>query len=301
MKPDKQASTGAPGNAAVISAMSLAVVALAFSSILITDLARSNVPPLAIAFYRMALATVLLAPVAVVLKRREMVGIVRRDLALLVIGGLCLALHFAAWITSLNYIPIATSVVLVNSHPVFVVIAAYLFLKEKPTRRTLAGTAVGLLGMLIIGSDGLKDVKLALVGDGLALVGALAVVGYFMVGRRLRARISLLAYVTPLYAVCSIALLIWSLATGTRLHPYGASEWLFFLALAIVPTIVGHTLFNWAIKHVRASAISVAFLGEPVVASGLAFLFFGQQPPVATLIGGVMVLAGVYLTTSASE
>lgn len=300
MEVKKPAITAGPGNAWVISAMSFALIALAFSSIIVTNLERSSVPPLAIAFYRMALATALLAPAAVALKWREMRGLVQKDLMLLVVGGLCLAVHFGAWITSLKYIPIATSVVLVNSHPVFVVIASYVFLKEKPSGRTLIGMAVTLGGMLIICQDGLKDVRLALAGDGLAILGALAVVGYLIVGRRMRARISLLGYVTPLYAVCAMALLAWSIADKTPLLGYGAREWLLFLALAIVPTIFGHTIFNWAIKHVRPSAISVAFLGEPVIASGLAFLFFAQRPPAATLIGGTLVLVGIYFTTSSS-
>jgi len=213
-------------------------------------------------------------------------------------GGFCLAVHFGSWITSLKYIPIATSVVLVNSHPLFVVLASYLFLGEKPGKRSLMGTAIGLAGMAIISNDGLRKAELALVGDGLALLGALAVVGYFIIGRVSSARISLLGYVTPLYAVCSLFLLLWTVATRSPLYPYSAGVWAYFLALAVVPTILGHTVFNWAVKHVKPTTISVAFLGEPVVASILAFLFFDQKPPLATFIGGALVLAGIYLTTS---
>jgi len=135
-------------------------------------------------------------------------------------------------------------------------------------------------------------------GAGLALLGALAVVGYFIAGRKARARINLLSYVTPLYAACSVILLIWVLIAGDRLAPYSGTVWTYLAALAIVPTIVGHTLFNWALKHVRPTSISLAFLGEPVVASLLALIFFAQRPPLATIIGGVLVLAGVYLTAS---
>jgi drug/metabolite transporter (DMT)-like permease len=235
------------------------------------------------------------------LKRREIAALARKDLGLLLLGGFFLAVHFGAWITSLKYIPISTSVVLVNSHPLFVVIASYLFLGEKPHRRSLAGTAVGLAGMIVIAHDALGDVQLALKGDGLALLGALAVVGYFIVGRKARTRISLLGYVTPLYAVCAVLLLLWVLAAREPLYPYSATQWAYFAALAVVPTILGHTVFNWAIKHVRPSAISLAFLGEPVAASVLAFVFFGQSPPLATFIGGAMVLAGVYLSMSSPQ
>lgn len=281
-----------------MGAMGLAVLGLSFSSIFITELERADISPLAIAFYRMAIASVLLLPSTLAFKRKELASLARADIGLLMLGGLCLAIHFGAWISSLKYIPIATSVVLVNSHPLFVVIASYFFLGEQPTRRSLIGTGVGLAGMIVIGHDALSDIQLAVKGDGLALLGALAVVGYFIVGRKARARVSLLGYVTPLYAVCSLLLLLCALIAGNRLGPYRASVWTYLLALAVVPTIFGHTVFNWAIKHVRPTAISLAFLGEPVAASALAFFFFGQTPPLATFIGGALVLAGVYLATS---
>jgi len=286
------------GTARVMGAMAFAVVGLSFSSVFITELERTEISPLAIAFYRMAIATLLLLPPALALKRKELASLARVDLWLLLLGGLCLGVHFGAWITSLKYIPIATSVVLVNSHPLFVVFASYLFLGERPTRRSLIGTVIGLVGMLIIGQAALSEVQLALKGDALALLGALAAVGYFVVGRKARARVSLLAYVTPLYAVCSLLLLTCVLISGDRLGPFEASAWAYLLALAVVPTIIGHTVFNWAIKHVRPTAISLAFLGEPVIASVLALIFFGQRPPLSTFIGGALVLAGVYLATS---
>ena len=275
--------------AAVFAAMFFAVFALASSSIFIAKLAQ--VPALVIAFYRMAIASVLLMPAAIALKRRELMAFTRRDLALLMLGGACLAIHFGAWITSLKYIPIATSVVLVNSHPLFVVIASAIFLGERPGARSLAGTLLGLLGMLVISRDALastqpNDASQALMGDALAVIGALAVVGYFIVGRKARAHMSLLGYATPLYGVCSIFLLSMVFVTRSPL-------------LAVVPTILGHTVFNWALRHVRPSAISVAFLGEPVVAGLLAFIIFAQRPPLATFIGGALILAGIYLTTSA--
>lgn len=282
----------------VVAGMAFAVLALAFSAIFITKLEQAKVPTLVIAFYRIAIAAVLLLPPALVFRWREIASLARNDIGLLGVGGLCLAIHFGAWITSLKYVPIATSVVLVNSHPLFVVIASYLFLGERPARRSLIGTAIGLAGMVVMSHSAQRDFQPALKGVGLALVGALAVVGYFIVGRKARARISLLGYVTPLYAVCSLFLLIFVLMAGNPLAPYSAGVWAYLTALAIVPTIIGHTVFNWALKHVRPTAISLAFLGEPLVASVLALIFFAQRPPLATFIGGALVLAGVYLATS---
>jgi drug/metabolite transporter (DMT)-like permease len=281
-----------------MASMAFAVIALAFSAVFITKLQQADVPALVIAFYRMGIATVLLLPPALVFRRREIVSLARNDLGLITLGGLCLAVHFGAWITSLKYVPIATSVVLVNSHPLFVVIASYLFLGERPARRTLLGTAIGLAGMVVMSHEAIGDLQLGLKGVGLALTGALAVVGYFIVGRKARARISLLGYVAPLYAMCSVFLLIWVMGAGDSLSGYSASTWGYMAALAVVPTIVGHSIFNWAIRHVRPTVVSLAFLGEPVVASVLALIFFSQRPPIETFIGGALVLLGIYLTTS---
>ncbi len=282
--------------------MGFAVLALAFSSIFITKLEQLQVAPIPIAFYRMAIATAILFPAAITMKAGEIRSLGGRQIAMLVAGGFCLAVHFGAWITSLKYIPISTSVVLVNSHPLFVVIASYAFLGERPSRLSIIGTFIGMIGMVIISREAISDVNLgaggdSLLGNALAVLGALAVVGYFIVGRKARARLSLLGYVTPLYAVCAALLLVWALATEAPLFPYPAVVWAYFSALAIVPTILGHTVFNWAIKHVRPSAISLAFLGEPVVASVLAYIFFNQTPPASTFVGGAFVLAGVYLAT----
>jgi len=278
--------------------MTFALCALAFASILITELERSEVPPLVIAFYRMAIATALMLPAALIFKRKEIGSLSRRDVGLLALGGFCLAVHFGAWITSLKYIPIATSIVLVNSHPLFVVIASYFVLGERPSRRGWIGTGIGLAGMAVMSHDALGNVQLAVKGDSLALLGALSVVGYFIIGRKARARISVLGYVTPLYAFCSALLLIWILMAGSPLAGYSARVWYYLAALAIVPTIIGHSLFNWALKHVRPTVISLAFLGEPVIASVLALIFFAQRPPLATFLGGILVLIGIYLTTS---
>ena len=287
-----------PGTGPVMAGMAFAVLALAFSAIFITKLEQAKVPALVIAFYRMAIATVLLLPPALVFRWREIASLARNDFGLLALGGLCLAVHFGAWITSLKYVPIATSVVLVNSHPLFVVVASYFFLGERPGRRSLIGTTIGLAGMVVMSYDALGHLQPAVKGVGLALVGALAVVGYFIVGRKARVRISLLGYVTPLYALCCLFLLIWVVAAGDPLLPYTASTWGYLAALAIVPTVIGHTVFNWAIKHVRPTVVSLAFLGEPVLASVLALIFFAQRAPLETFVGGGLVLFGIYLTTS---
>ena len=282
----------------VYAAMALGVVAVSSSSILITSLERRGVEPLVIAFYRMLLATFLLALPAFKYNREEIKRLGRRDLVLLVISGLFLAIHFGSWISSLRYIPISSSVLLVASHPLFVVIASALFLGEFPTRRIIAGTILGLAGTGLIFGEGFAGLNKALWGDVLALIGALSTVVYLLIGRKVRAHLSLLAYVVPAYAACCLLLLAWAVALGNRLTGYTGLDWACFLGLALLPTILGHTVLNWAIKHVAASAISTALLGEPIVASVLACLFFAQLPSMYTIAGGSLVLVGIYLVMS---
>jgi drug/metabolite transporter (DMT)-like permease len=286
------------GQGVVYAAMVLGVVAVSFSSILITKLERAGVAPLVISFYRMLLATLLLAPPSLKFKRQEIGRLSRTDILLLAVSGVFLAIHFGSWISSLKYIPISSSVILVASHPLFVVIASALFLGEYPTKRIVAGTLLGLAGTGVIFGEGFSGLNRMLWGDVLALVGSLSTVVYLLIGRKVRARLSLLAYVVPAYGTCSLLLFIWTVALGDRLAGYTRVQWAYFLALAVVPTILGHTVLNWAIKHVPASAISTALLGEPVVASLLACLFFAQIPSAYTFGGGSLVLIGIYLVVS---
>src|SRR5262249_14436739 len=143
-------------------------------------------------------------------KREEIKSLSRSDFLLLIVSGLFLAIHFGSWISSLKYIPISSSVLLVDSHPLFVVIASAIFLGESPTRRVLAGTALGLAGTGLILGESFGGLSKALWGDLLALIGALSTVVYLLIGRRVRTRLGLLAYVVPAYAACSLLLFCWT-------------------------------------------------------------------------------------------
>ena len=287
-----------PGRSRIYPAIAGAVTAIAFSAIFVKKLETLAVPAVVVAFYRVALATLLLLPFTLGLKRRELARLRRGEYLLLSAAGLCLAVHFGAWITSLEYIPVAASVVLVDSHPILVAVASYFVLGEALTTRSLAGAVLGMAGTLIICKDGFWGLRTALLGDGLAMLGAFSMAGYLLLGRRIRNQVSLLAYATPVYGICAIALLIWAGGTGAHIWPYGKVEWVFFAALAIVPTTLGHTVLNWALRHVPATGISISFLGEPIAAAVLAFLFLSQLPSMTTVIGSALVLAGIYLTLS---
>ncbi|MBM7855332.1 drug/metabolite transporter (DMT)-like permease [Desulfohalotomaculum tongense] len=283
------------GNKPIINpylAVVLGVVGAAFSSIF-TKLAEA--PPLIIAFYRLGFTVLLLAPVTYVTGRHELRRIGSRDLFLAVLSGVLLAMHFAVWINSLNYTSVASSTVLVTMQPLFVITGGYFLYREKLSRRGLVGAGMALLGSIIIGINDFQVGGQALWGDLLAFAGAIFVAGYVLIGRTLRAHLSLFSYVILVYTASAITLLLCSLAMGLPLYPYHPLTWLWFLLLAIVPTIFGHTVFNWALRYVKAAVVSVSILGEPVGATVLAYFIFHEVPTVLQVLGGIVIISGLYI------
>ncbi|MHB1043499.1 MAG: DMT family transporter [Eubacteriales bacterium] len=279
-------------------AIILAVIATAFSSIFVK---LATAPPLAIAFYRLTFTVLILAPLALnAAGRRDLKEISRRDLAMAALAGALLAVHFTVWITSLQYTSVASSTVLVTMQPLFVVSGGYFFFKEKLSLRGLAGAAITLTGSVIVGISDLRVGGEALRGDILAFGGAFFVAVYVLIGRSLRGRLSLFPYVFMVYGTSAAFLLIFNLATGTALYPYPPMDWLWFLALAVVPTIFGHTIFNWALRFVKAAVVSVSILGEPVGATVLAYFIFKEAPGPLQLIGGITIIFGLYYFISSS-
>jgi len=285
----------------VYPALALAIIGISFASIFIKQLELRNVPPLVIAGYRLLFAVAILAAPALVYHTKEMKELSGNDWLLLVLSGFCLAIHFGAWNFSFKYIPIARSVVIVDSQPIFTVIAAWLLLGEKISRWSIVGALLSVAGIATITlfeSDlsNTKTVESGL-GDLLALIGAISISGYVLIGRKLRSKMSLLAYVVPVYLISALMLFAAAIIRGNSLTAYPLSDYKYFAALAVIPTIFGHTVFNWALKEVNATVVSVSFLGEPIGASVLAFLFFAQVPSKYTWLGGALILIGIYLTS----
>lgn len=273
-----------------VLAVVLSVFAVSFGAIFIK---AAEAPPLIVALYRLGFTVLLLAPVALATGWREMRTMDRRDMALACGAGVMLALHFAAWITSLSYTTIASSTVLVNMHPLFAIAGGYLFYREKVSAVGLVGAAMALAGSVVIGFGDFRIGGQALYGDLLAFVGAFFVAGYMLVGRGIRARMSLFPYILVVYGVSTAVLLLAAMAYRLPLYPYPPLTWLMFLLLAIFPTILGHTVFNWALRYVKAAAVSVIILGEPVGATILAYFIFGEVPVLLQVVGGVLIIAGL--------
>jgi len=272
--------------------MLVSLVAVSTASIMIR---MSEAPPLAIATYRLTLATLIVAPFYVRSDGpAKLMSARRRDQLTLAGVGIALALHFASWITSLNYTSVVSSVIFVHIDPIFVAAVSHFVLGEKVHKSTLQGITVAFIGAAVIAFSDSGSGGSNLYGDLLALVGALMLGVYILSGRRLRQSLDLVSYVTPVYATSAVVLTLSCVATGTRLWPYPAEEYALFLAIAVVPMIFGHTVYNWALKYIEASVVSISLLGEPVGATLLAYFFLGETPPYLTLVGGAITLLGIY-------
>jgi drug/metabolite transporter (DMT)-like permease len=250
---------------------------------------------MAVAGWRLAIATALLllwGPA-----RRGVKDVSRGDLMRTAVAAFFLAVHFGAWIASLRLVPVAVSVVLVSTHPVFVAGLRAAF-GERPSLFEATGIAVALAGLVWMTGAGASD-GATLYGCALAVLGAAALAVYLVIGSGVRQRVPTTAYLVLVYGMAGAGLLITQTAAGGRLMPPSALDAALYLALALVPTIGGHGLFAHAVGHVRPVVVSICFLAEPVVATLLAIPVFGEQPGPRTIAGGLMVLAGLALVTVA--
>ncbi len=264
----------------------LGVAMVSVASVLIR---LSDAPPAALATYRLGLAFLVLTPIVLARGWPRLGG--RRQVALTVLAGLALAAHFLLWITSLAHTSVASSVLLITLHPLMVLPLATLT-GERVGRRQVAGTLLALLG-LVVTTGGFATVGAR--GDVMALAGAVMMGTYLLLGKQVRMKVGALPYVWMVYGVAALALLAWSLFTGTQLTGYPAQEHALFWALALVPTLGGHGLLNWALPRAGAARVSSATLGEPLGATTLAFLVLGELPAGRELAGGATILLGLVL------
>ena len=272
------------------------VVAVSFSAIFIR---YAEAPSLTIAMYRQVLAAAVVLPLALVLRREEIRTLSRRQLGMAAGSGALLALHFATWIPSVKMTTVAASVVLVTASPIFVAAGSRILFGERVGAITMGGILVGLAGAAVVSGGDFAVSTRAVIGDLLALAGALAAAGYFLVGRRLRQEVSALTYVGLVYATC--AFLLWPVAalSGSRLAGFDGTTWAMFVLLALVPQLLGHTIFNFVLKEVSATVVTISVMGEPVGSTLLALAFFGEVPPGTAVVGGVLVLGGIYVAVTA--
>ncbi len=255
----------------------------------------SEAPALAMAAYRMLFTTMMIALPVFMNNRSEFKSLSKKCYIMCVISGVFLAFHYAFWMQSIQRTTIANSTVLVSSSPIFVALFNYLLLKEKFNKRMILGIAASMAGTIIIamGSSGGAQSSMML-GNFFAFLGAIFVAGYLVIGGIARKSASAGVYVFLVYSVSAIILFAMNFATGTPIYPYAPIEFLLFFLLAFCSSILGHTVYNYLVKYYSSTLISVSTLGEPIYASILAMLIFKELPSAYTIIGGIIVISGIY-------
>ena len=255
----------------------------------------SEAPALIIAAYRMLFASMMLFFPVFMHSRSEFKILRKNNYIMCIISGVFLALHFASWIQSIQMTTIANSTILVSCSPIFVAAINYFLLKEKITMKMVSGIAMSFLGTLIIGMGSSQGVKSSMmVGNILAFMGAVFVAGYLIIGGVARKSISAGPYVFIVYSVSAIVLFVMCFITGTPVYPYPIKEYLLFFLLSFFSSILGHTVYNYLMKYFSSTLISVSTLSEPIFASFMAILVFKEIPSLYTIIGGIIILAGIY-------
>ncbi len=288
-----------------------AILAVSTASIFIR-FAQREAPSLVIAALRLSFASLMLSPLALTRGRAELRRLTRRELALGLLAGVFLAVHFATWISSLEYTSIASSVVLVSTGPLWVALLSPLFLREPLTRPVLLGMLLALAGGTVIALSDSCATQGGLIcpplsefvqgeafwGNFLALAGAWAVAGYLMIGRSLRANTSLLPYVFLVYSIAAAVLLSMMFVAGQRPTGFAPLTYVWIALLAFIPQLIGHSTYNWALRYLPAALVSITTLGEPIGSAILAYFILQEAPSSLTLLGGALILAGIYLASS---
>jgi drug/metabolite transporter (DMT)-like permease len=293
----------------------LGILAVSTGSIFVRY-AQVTTPSLVVAACRLGLATLFLAPLALSGHLPEIRRVRGTERRLVVASGVFLALHFATWITSLEYTTVASSVVLVSTSPLWVALLTPLVLKESLARSILSGMGLALFGGFVVGmSDSclVESGRLvcppvaefirgrAFIGDLLALAGAWMAAGYLLIGRRIRVRMSLIPYIFLVYGTAALTLLgIMVLARQTPLG-YPPQAYLWLVLLALIPQIIGHSSFNWALRYLSAAFVAISLLGEPIGSTILAYFLLQETPTPLKIFGAILILAGIYIASRAEQ
>jgi len=255
----------------------------------------ADAPPLIIAAYRLGIAVLLLAPLALWKFRKEIGSLSKSEWGFTLLAGFFLALHFAFWISSLAFTSVASSVVLVNTNPLWVALFTPVITAERLRPAAWVSIVMSVTGAVLIGAGDFESGGKALRGDFLALAGGICMAVYLLLGKKLRGRLSLIGYVFVCYAAAAACLWLAVLLLRIPFTGFGSGTWALFGAMAFISQLVGHTSYNWALKWLSTSLVAVSLLGEPIGSTILAYLLLGETPGGVKLGGGVLILAGIYI------
>jgi drug/metabolite transporter (DMT)-like permease len=290
------------------------VISISAAAIFIR-LAQKEVNSFVIAAARMMFSAIPLIPIVIYRHLPELRKLSKKDLLLSLLAGLFLAIHFATWVSSLEYTTIASSVVIVCTTPIWVTLFGLIFYHEKVDKVILIGIFLTLLGGIIIAlSENCSNSILhpvcnfemtqiagnRILGNILALLGALTAAGYLMIGKTVRKQVSLVPYIFIVYATSAIFLCLLLIFTGTEIHQYQPLTYLWLLLLAIFPQLIGHSLFNWSLKYISATYVAISTMGEPVGSTILAIIIFREIPTPLKVLGALIILTGIYIVSKES-
>jgi len=294
-----------------VLAIIFGILAVSTASIFIR-FAQEEVPSLVIAAWRLTIASLILVPIAATRHKKELLGINRKGFVLALLSGFFLALHFATWITSLRYTSVASSVVLVSTIPLWVALLSPITIKEPIGKTVFIGLIFTLLGVFIIAISDTCTITMgriscpnisefmqgkAFLGDILAICGAMAGAGYLLIGRKLRANMSLVSYISLVYGMAAVVLIIFMFGAGLKPFGYSPQSYVWLILLAIIPQLIGHSTFNWALGYLSAAFVSITLLGEPIGSTILAYVVLQEKPGLIKLIGGGLILVGIYIAS----
>ena len=284
-----------PGPSQLVVILSAGIVAVSFGAILIRLAAA---PALTVATYRVLWATCLLAPFVLSSRTSELRAMGGKDWWAVVLSGFALALHFGLWIASLDYTSVASSVLLVDTTPFFIGLASQWILRRPCGREFWMGLSVAFLGCLVVFRADWSQSADSPLGNALALGGAAAAAVYLLIGAEARQKLSLLAYVWPVYGTAAMALALAGFGSGVRMNGFSSRTHLFMFLVGLVPQCVGHTTYNWSLRWLPPGLVGLIGLAEPVGASFLAYVILGERMTFAKLLGGIVILAGIYLAST---
>jgi drug/metabolite transporter (DMT)-like permease len=271
-------------------ALAVGVVSVSTSAIFVK---LAEAPAGVVAFYRLLFSVLILLPIFIYKYVPELKDITRRDWAFSIIAGVFLAFHFILWFESLNYTSVASSTVLVTLQPLFAFVGTYLFFQERLSKRAIISGLTAILGSVVISWGDFRISGMALFGDILALIACALVTAYLLFGQDVRKRLSLITYTFIVYGVSTVTLFVYVLVSGASFTGYAASDWGWFLLLAIIPTLLGHSFFNWAVKYISTNVISMSILFEPIGAALLAYFVLHEIVTWTQFLGGLLIMLSV--------
>ena len=284
----------------------VAIVATSSAAILIRLALDEDMPPLLIACARLLIATLALTPIVLRRYRDTVAGLAGNELKLITLAGICLAVHFTAWVSSLQHTTVLVSVVIVSTGPIWVAILEVIFLHIRLSRLVVLGLIVALFGGVIIGfplqgapsaAQSAENVNATITGALLALVGALTVSVYLLIGRKLRSKLPVVPYVWLVYAVASICSLLVIGITSTPISGFRPQGYLVLLAMGLVPQLLGHSSLNYLLEYFPAAMVSMFSQLEPIGSAILAVILFRELPPGKQIVGSAIIIIGVILAS----